>query len=427
MNEKFNKDEVCGTLGKVTGKVQRKKLKMLLMRMNQKRKMIPIYPMLMSSKDDFFDSLSSNALNRQLNYGRTRFSEEMKLDTYTPKFQVLPQQLSILVKQAVRISKPFVCLRVSSSCYSLLQKIVLIWHTYLQALPKGEWFCLGDCDRTHTSLGAMKKKQVQQGLESSAEHDIRWMLLSCEIASNDTRVLLSKAVAIFIIQGIWLRMIAIIGVQWKLSNMFILLLLWSFEEKCAIGLDNFIKRVKLVTCGPSYAVVAVMGPQSSGNPDYYLIDKSTGFRYIGKGITTPEPDGLASFVDHYSTNKIDPGVVSQTISHSHCQSTRITEDTSVSQIAIDGLGSRSTLVRTITWLYATEAEERERAFSRKGRWNHVRSLADAKTVMKNLFNLALSSKYAIKQDIYEIFIEPGVPEEIPLKGFSFESSKILCS
>ncbi|PWA67674.1 zinc finger, PHD-type [Artemisia annua] len=157
MNEKFNKDEVCGTLGKVTGKVQRKKLKMLLMRMNQKRKMIPIYPMLMSS--------------------------------------------------------------------------------LFTALPKGEWFCCGDCDRTHTSLGAMKKKQVQQGLESSAEHDIRWMLLSCEIASNDTRVLLSKAVAIFIMQP-------------------------------------RVPLVKLVTCGPSYAVVAVMGPQSSGNSDYYLIEKA---------------------------------------------------------------------------------------------------------------------------------------------------------
>lgn len=45
----------------------------------------------------------------------------------------------------------------------------------------------------------------------------------------------------------------------------------------------------------------------------------------------------------------------------------------------------------------SKAEEQERAFSRKGHWDHVRSLADAKTVMKNLFNLASSSRYAIKQ------------------------------
>ncbi|PWA87636.1 zinc finger, PHD-type [Artemisia annua] len=83
----------------------------------------------------------------------------------------------------------------------------------LKALPTGEWFCCGDCDKIHTSLaelvaggekrlpdtsmGAIKKKQVEQGLEPSAELDIRWRLLSGKIASDDTRVLLSKAVAIF--------------------------------------------------------------------------------------------------------------------------------------------------------------------------------------------------------------------------------------
>ena len=30
------------------------------------------------------------------------------------------------------------------------------------------------------------------------------------------------------------------------------------------GLDNFIRAVKLAGCGLSYAVVAIMGPQSSG-------------------------------------------------------------------------------------------------------------------------------------------------------------------
>jgi hypothetical protein len=30
------------------------------------------------------------------------------------------------------------------------------------------------------------------------------------------------------------------------------------------GLENFTKKVKLAECGLSYAVVAIMGPQSSG-------------------------------------------------------------------------------------------------------------------------------------------------------------------
>lgn len=83
----------------------------------------------------------------------------------------------------------------------------------LKALPKGEWFCCTDCNTIHTSLenlvagreqllpdtslGAIKKKQVEQGLEPSADLDIRWRLLCGKMASDDTRVLLSKAVAIF--------------------------------------------------------------------------------------------------------------------------------------------------------------------------------------------------------------------------------------
>ncbi|MBA0662628.1 hypothetical protein Goklo_006717, partial [Gossypium klotzschianum] len=31
-----------------------------------------------------------------------------------------------------------------------------------------------------------------------------------------------------------------------------------------VGLDNFIRTTKLTNCGLSYAVVAIMGPQSSG-------------------------------------------------------------------------------------------------------------------------------------------------------------------
>ncbi|KAJ8773326.1 hypothetical protein K2173_028503 [Erythroxylum novogranatense] len=52
--------------------------------------------------------------------------------------------------------------------------------------------------------------------------------------------------------------------------------------------------------------------------------------------------------------------------------------------------SSSTLVSMASQL--SEAEERERGFSGRGRWNHVRSLADAKNVMNHLFNLASSSR-----------------------------------
>ncbi|XP_059655574.1 protein decapping 5 isoform X2 [Cornus florida] len=89
MNEKFKKDEVWGHLGKSN-------------KSNSKDKEVngigsdeddfededdaessefgakPVY-----NKDDFFDSLSSNALDRESNSGRTRFSEQVKIDTET--------------------------------------------------------------------------------------------------------------------------------------------------------------------------------------------------------------------------------------------------------------------------------------------------------------------------------------------------------
>lgn len=52
--------------------------------------------------------------------------------------------------------------------------------------------------------------------------------------------------------------------------------------------------------------------------------------------------------------------------------------------------SSSTLVSMASQL--SEAEERERGFIGKGRWNHVRSLTDAKNLMNYLFNLASSSR-----------------------------------
>ncbi|XP_057490870.1 kinesin-like protein KIN-4C [Actinidia eriantha] len=56
--------------------------------------------------------------------------------------------------------------------------------------------------------------------------------------------------------------------------------------------------------------------------------------------------------------------------------------------------SSSTLVSMASQL--SEAEERERAFSGRGRWYQVRSLAEAKNIMNYLFNLASSSRCQIR-------------------------------
>lgn len=50
----------------------------------------------------------------------------------------------------------------------------------------------------------------------------------------------------------------------------------------------------------------------------------------------------------------------------------------------------STLVSMASQL--SEAEERERAFNGSGRWNQIRSLPDAKTVLNFLFNIASSAR-----------------------------------
>ncbi|KAA8550295.1 hypothetical protein F0562_001979 [Nyssa sinensis] len=83
----------------------------------------------------------------------------------------------------------------------------------LKELPKGKWFCCTDCGRIHSALqklvvygeenlpdslvNVIKKKHQETSSESNANLDIRWRLLSGKMASDETRVLLSKAVAIF--------------------------------------------------------------------------------------------------------------------------------------------------------------------------------------------------------------------------------------
>ncbi|KAL2546533.1 Protein decapping 5 [Forsythia ovata] len=89
MNEKFNKDEVWGHLGK-SNKSQSKEG-------NENgsdeddddshdeddTELPKIEIKSVYKKDDFFDSISSNALDNESNHGRTRYSEQMKLDTET--------------------------------------------------------------------------------------------------------------------------------------------------------------------------------------------------------------------------------------------------------------------------------------------------------------------------------------------------------
>ncbi|XP_060668642.1 uncharacterized protein LOC107432052 isoform X1 [Ziziphus jujuba] len=83
----------------------------------------------------------------------------------------------------------------------------------LKELPRGKWFCCSDCNRIHSTLqkllvaGAeklpdshldiIKKKHEEKGLDTTNGFDVRWRLISGKIASPESRVLLSKAVAIF--------------------------------------------------------------------------------------------------------------------------------------------------------------------------------------------------------------------------------------
>ncbi|KAH6823200.1 decapping 5 [Perilla frutescens var. hirtella] len=89
MNEKFKKDEVWGHLGKSNRPQSKDKEGNGSDSDEEEREdeddvelpkieVKPIY-----NKDDFFDSLSSNALDNDRNHGRPRYSEQIKLDTET--------------------------------------------------------------------------------------------------------------------------------------------------------------------------------------------------------------------------------------------------------------------------------------------------------------------------------------------------------
>ncbi|KAL7195703.1 hypothetical protein ACSBR1_035860 [Camellia fascicularis] len=83
----------------------------------------------------------------------------------------------------------------------------------LKELPKGKWFCCMDCRRISSALqnllvrgeekipdsllDVIKKKHVDKISDTITDFDVRWRLLSGKIASRETRLLLSNAVAIF--------------------------------------------------------------------------------------------------------------------------------------------------------------------------------------------------------------------------------------
>ncbi|XP_050380361.1 uncharacterized protein LOC126797704 [Argentina anserina] len=83
----------------------------------------------------------------------------------------------------------------------------------LKELPKGKWFCCTECNKIQSILqkclsrGAeelpeshldiMRKKHEGNGLEMVNGFDIRWRLISGKMGTQESRSLLSKAVAIF--------------------------------------------------------------------------------------------------------------------------------------------------------------------------------------------------------------------------------------
>ncbi|KAI9103619.1 hypothetical protein K1719_023242 [Acacia pycnantha] len=87
MNEKFNKDEVWGHLGKTKSHSKEKDGEDVSNEDDgqdgyngeeSKNEVKPVY-----NKDDFFDTLSCNSLDHYPQNGRTRYSEQVKIDTET--------------------------------------------------------------------------------------------------------------------------------------------------------------------------------------------------------------------------------------------------------------------------------------------------------------------------------------------------------
>ncbi|KAJ8760405.1 hypothetical protein K2173_015072 [Erythroxylum novogranatense] len=87
MNEKFKKDEVWGHLGKTNKSCSRYKEDGRLSDEDDSQDEVVDVPKVdvkpVYNKDDFFDTLSCNTLGHDSQNGRTRFSDQMKIDTET--------------------------------------------------------------------------------------------------------------------------------------------------------------------------------------------------------------------------------------------------------------------------------------------------------------------------------------------------------
>ncbi|RWR93833.1 zinc finger protein [Cinnamomum micranthum f. kanehirae] len=83
----------------------------------------------------------------------------------------------------------------------------------LEELPEGKWFCCSDCKKINTALeklvlrgsealpkslsDVIRRKHSEKSSSDSADLDVRWRLLKGKNESSDSKLLLSKAVAIF--------------------------------------------------------------------------------------------------------------------------------------------------------------------------------------------------------------------------------------
>ncbi|XP_022934643.1 uncharacterized protein LOC111441779 isoform X1 [Cucurbita moschata] len=84
---------------------------------------------------------------------------------------------------------------------------------FLEELPRGKWFCSTICTSIHSTLqellirgpeklqnsllDAVNRKLVENGSDIKTNVDVSWRLISGKIASPETRLLLSEAIAIF--------------------------------------------------------------------------------------------------------------------------------------------------------------------------------------------------------------------------------------